>query len=86
MHTSKKTFKKPFNKNLSSTSSDALLANNNDNYNKDELEIVDLQLLIKDIAISSATFDIENDDNNHVYNLIKLKLPFKFLQVLNYKY
>ena len=82
----KKTFKKPFNKNLSSTSSDTLLANSNDNYNKDELEMVDPQLLIEDMAVSSGTFDVRDDDNNYINNLIKLKLPLEFLQVLNYKY
>jgi ABC-type transporter MlaC component len=42
LYTGKKTFRKPFNKNLSSTFSNALLANSNNNYNKDKLEIVNL--------------------------------------------
>ena len=79
MHISKKTFRKPSNKNLSSTSSDALLADSNNNYNKDKLEIIDPQLLIKDMAVSSGTFDIGDDDNNYINNLIKLELLFKFL-------
>jgi hypothetical protein len=77
--TSKKTFKKPSNKNLSGTSSNTLLANSDNNYNKDELEIIDLQLLIEDIAVSSGTFDIGDDNNDYINNLIKLKLPLKFL-------
>ena len=48
--------------------------------------MVDPQSLIKDIAISSATFDIGDNDNNHIHNLIKLKLPLEFLQVPNYRY
>ena len=85
-HTSKKTFRKPFNKNLNSASSNALLADSDNNYNKDKLEIVDPQLLIEDMAVSSAIFNIEDDNNNYVYNLIKLKLPLKFLQMPNYRY
>ena len=40
LYTSKKTFKKPSNKNLSSTFSNTLLVDSNNNYNKDKLEIV----------------------------------------------
>ena len=50
-----------------------------DDYNKDKLEIVDPQLLIKDMAVSSGTFDVGNDDNNYINNLIKLELPLEFL-------
>ena len=75
----KKIFKKPSDKNLSGTSSNALLADSDNDYNKDELEIVDPQLLIEDMAVSSGTFDIGDDDNNHINNLMKLKLPLKFL-------
>ena len=78
-HTSKKTFRKPSNKNLSGASSNALLANSNNNYNKDKLEMVDPQLLIKDMAVSLGIFNIGDDDNNYINNLIKLKLPLKFL-------
>jgi hypothetical protein len=84
--TGKKTFKKLFNKNLSGAFSDALLVNSNNNYNKDELEIIDPQLLIKDIANSQDIFNIKNSDNNYIYKLIKLKLPNKFRYILNYKY
>jgi hypothetical protein len=38
----KKTFRKPFNKNLSSIFSNTLLADSNNNYNKNKLEIVNL--------------------------------------------
>ena len=79
LYTSKKTFKKPFDKNLSSTFSNALLANSDNDYNKDKLEIINPQLLIEDIAVSSGTFNIRDDDNNHINNLIKLELPLKFL-------
>jgi hypothetical protein len=48
--------------------------------------MVDLQLLIKNIAISPATFNIENGDNNYIYKLIKLKLSNKFHYILNYRY
>ena len=75
----KKTFRKPFNKNLSSTSSDALLVDSDDDYNKDKLKIVDPQLLIKDMAVSSGIFDIGDNDNDYINNLIKLKLPLEFL-------
>jgi hypothetical protein len=86
LHTGKKTFRKPFNKNLSGTSGDALLVDSDNDYNKDELEIVDLQLLIENIAVSPATFDIGDGDNNYIYKLIKLKLPNKFRHILSYKY
>ena len=77
--TSKKTSRKPFNKNLSSTSSNALLVNSDNDYNKDKLEIVDPQLLIKNMVVSSGIFNIRDDNNNYINNLIKLKLPLKFL-------
>ena len=38
----KKTFKKPFNKNLNSTFNNTLLVNSNNNYNKNKLKIVTL--------------------------------------------
>ena len=58
----------------------------NNNYNKDKLDIVDPQLIIKDIAVSLAIFNIGDKDNNHVRGLIKLKLPPKFRYKVNYKY
>ncbi|XTI82055.1 hypothetical protein V2W45_1475033 [Cenococcum geophilum] len=53
----KKTSRKPSNKNLSGTFSNALLADSNDNYNKEELDM--------DIAVSPAIFNI--GDNNDDY-------------------
>ena len=75
----KKTFRKPFNKNLSGIFSNALLADSDNNYNKDKLKMVNPQLLIKDIAVSLGIFNVGDNDNNYINNLIKLKLPFKFL-------
>ena len=49
-----------------------------DNYNKDELDIVDPQLIIKDIAVSPGIFNVGDNNNNYVCGLIKLKLPPKF--------
>ena len=85
-HTSKKIFRKPFNKNLSGTFSNTLLADSNDNYNKDELDMVDPYSLIENIAVSPATFNIGNDDNDYIYKSIKLKLPLEFHYILNYRY
>jgi hypothetical protein len=86
LYTKKKTFRKPFNKNLNGTFNNALLANSNNNYNKDELEIINPQLLIKDIAISPAIFNIKNGNNNYIYKLIKLKLFNEFCYMPSYKY
>ena len=63
-----------------------MLVNSNNNYNKDKLDIVDPHLLIKNIAISPAIFNIKDDNNNYIYKLIKLKLLFKFYYILNYRY
>ena len=78
MRAIKKTSRKPSNKNLGSASSNSLLADSDDNYNKDELDIVDPQLIIKDIAVSLGIFNIGDNNNNYVRGLIKLKLPPKF--------
>ena len=86
LYTKKKTFKKPFNKNLNGAFNNALLINSDNNYNKNKLEIIALQLLIKNIAVNLAIFNIRNDDNKHIYSLIKFKLPPKFYYITNYKY
>jgi hypothetical protein len=78
LYTIKKTSRKPSNKNLGGTSSNSLLADSDNNYNKDKLDIVDPQLIIKDIAVSLGTFNIGDDDDNYVRGLMKLKLPPKF--------
>ena len=82
----KKTFKKPFNKNLSDIFSNTLLVNSDNNYNKNKLEIIDPQLLIKDIAVSLATFNIGDSNNDYIYKLIKFKLLNKFHYILSYRY
>jgi hypothetical protein len=82
----KKTSRKPSDKNLSGASGDALLADSDDDYDEDELEMVDPQSLIEDMAVSSGTFDVGDDDNDHVNNSMKLELPLEFLQVPNYGY
>ena len=48
--------------------------------------MVDLHLLIKNMAISPAIFDIGDNDNDYIYKSIKLKLPSEFCYILNYKY
>jgi hypothetical protein len=63
-----------------------LLADSDDDYNKDELEIIDPQLLIKDMAVSPAIFNIGDGDNDYVCKLMKLKLPDEFRHIPSYKY
>ena len=78
MRAVKKTSRKPSDKNLGGTSGDGLPADSDDNYNKDELDIVDPQSIIKDMAVSLGIFDVGDNDDNHVRGLIKLELPPKF--------
>jgi hypothetical protein len=85
-YTGKKTFKKPSNKNLSGTSGDTLLVDSDNDYNKDELEIVNPQSLIEDIAVSPAIFNIGDSDDDYIRKLIKLKLPDEFCYIPSYKY
>ena len=74
----KKTSRKPSNKNLSGASGDALPVDSDDDYDEDELDMVDPQSIIEDMAVSPATFDVGDKDDDYVRGSIKLKLPPKF--------
>lgn len=82
----KKISRKPSDKNLSGASGDALLADSDDDYDEDELDMVDPHSLIEDMAVSPATFDVGDDDNDHVRKSMKLELPPEFRHVPNYRY
>jgi hypothetical protein len=82
----KKTSRKPSDKNLSGASGDALPADSDDDYDEDELDMVDPQSIIEDMAVSPTTFDVGDNDDNHVRGSMKLELPHEFRQVANYKY
>ena len=43
-------------------------------------------MLVKDIAVSPAIFNIKDSDNDYIYKSIKLELLFKFYYKPNYKY
>ena len=40
--------------------------------------MVDPQSIIEDMAVSLGTFNVGDDNDNHVRGLMKLKLPPKF--------
>jgi hypothetical protein len=82
----KKTSRKPSDKNLGGASGDGLPADSDDDYDEDELDMVDPQSIIEDMAVSPGTFDVGDDDDNHVRGSMKLELPPEFRQVANYKY
>jgi hypothetical protein len=81
--------RKPSDKNPSGASGEALLAESDDDYDdhdEDELVMLDPQSLIEDMAVSPATFDVGDDDDDHVRGSMKLELPPEFRQIANYKY
>jgi hypothetical protein len=82
----KKTSRKPSDKNLSGASGDALPADSDDDYDEDELDMVDPQSIIEDMAVSPATFDVGDKDDDHVRGSMKLELPPEFRHKANYKY
>ena len=63
-----------------------LIKNDNNYFKEDKLDILDPQSLVKDIAVSLVIFNVGDGDNDYVCVFMKLKLPFEFHYIVNYKY